>query len=91
MLDNSFCSRLTICSTHALALALELLAFVAAPVEMVLWSHHLLEPSVYLGSQIFNALLWTTITPISLWQLQRYELRPYFLHWLLTAHFVSTP
>ncbi|KAI5358186.1 hypothetical protein Slin15195_G065130 [Septoria linicola] len=81
-----------VAATHALVLALELLNLIAEPAEMVLWSHHLLEPWLYLMLQILKGLLWTTMAPISIWQLGKYFARPYLWeYWSLLAYFASMP
>ncbi|PPJ54785.1 hypothetical protein CBER1_04060 [Cercospora berteroae] len=77
-------------ATHILALVLELLNFIAEPVEMVLWSHHLLEPWLYLTLQILKALLWSCMTPFSVSQLHLYFTGIQWEHWTLVALFITT-
>ncbi|KAM3425049.1 hypothetical protein BST61_g7017 [Cercospora zeina] len=77
-------------AAHIIALVLELLNFIAEPVEMVLWSHHLLEPWLYLTLQILKALLWSCMTPISVSQLHLYFGGIRWEYWTLAALFITT-
>jgi hypothetical protein len=47
-------------------LALHILTLVAAPTEVVLWSHHLMDPWVYFTLQAAKALYFTIFSPIAL-------------------------
>jgi hypothetical protein len=45
---------------------MHILTLIIAPVEVVLWSHHLLEPWVYFALQLVKGLYWTIFVPFGM-------------------------
>jgi hypothetical protein len=45
---------------------MHILTLIIAPVEVVLWSHHLLDPWFYFACQLVKGLYWTIFAPFGL-------------------------
>ncbi|CAK3736505.1 Hypothetical predicted protein [Lecanosticta acicola] len=52
---------------YGVGCALAFLFYCTEPMEVVLWSYHLLEPWVYLSLQTCKAALWSALSGVAIW------------------------